>query len=169
MNDAQRIAKVGAYLARATRWHCPVCGRTPIFPRVATIRRVVDWFMPLDGCPRCGYAFEREPGYFLMAMWALNSGFASLLGLIVYFALEMAFDLSPLAQVGLAAMAIAGFNVLFARHAKAYFIAVDHLLDPHDRGGGDDRGNQRLRPRPQAPGPGRPDAPEPCETVPSVR
>ncbi|HEY8900235.1 MAG TPA: hypothetical protein VIM61_07475 [Chthoniobacterales bacterium] len=169
MNDAQRIAKVGAYLARATRLHCPVCGRTPIFPRALSIRRVVDWFMPFDGCPRCGYAFEREPGYFLMTMWAVNSGFASLLGLLLYCGLEMAFDFSLLLEAGIVAVAIGVFNVLFARHAKAYFIAVDHLLDPHERGGGDDRGNQRLRPRPQAPGPSWPDSPEPCETMPSVR
>ncbi len=104
-----------------------------------------------------------------MAVWALNSGFASLLGLILYVGLGLAFDLSPGLQMGGAVMAIVLFNVLFTRHAKAYFIALDHLLDPHERGGGDDRGNQRLRPRPLAPAPGQPDAPEPCETGTLVR
>ena len=56
---------------------------------------------------------------------------------------------------------MAAFNVLFARHAKAYFIALDHLLDPHERGGGDDRGNQPLDPEP--------DPTEPCETATPVR
>lgn len=155
------IAKAGAYLARATRLHCPVCGRTPIFPRALTIRRVADWFMPFDGCPRCGYAFEREPGYFLMAVWTLNAGFASMLGLGVYLGLailaEVRWEIA--APVGFAT--IVASNLLLVRHAKAYYIAVDHLLDPHDRGGGDDRGNQPMDPDI--------DPTEPCETATPVR
>ncbi len=168
MKHAQLPAKVGRYLARATRLRCPVCGRTPIFPRAFSIRRVADWFMPLDGCPRCGYAFEREPGYFLMAVWAGNGGFASVLGMIVYVVIERRFDLPLVAAAPAVLVVVVFFNVLFARHAKAYFIALDHLLDPHEREGGDDRGNQRLDPdaEPPAPGDWRP---EPCETGTPVR
>lgn len=162
VNDARMVAKVGAYLARATRLMCPVCGRKPIFPRARSVRRVQDWFMPFDGCPHCGYAFEREPGYFLLAVWAFNSGFATLLGLAVYLGIAA---LVPLSWPGaLAALVgpVAVFNVLFVRHAKAYFIAIDHLLDPHERGGGNDRGNLPLDPDPDAPEPGN-WRPEPCE------
>ncbi|MDD5200040.1 MAG: DUF983 domain-containing protein [Terrimicrobiaceae bacterium] len=168
---ARMLAKAGAYLVRATRLRCPVCGRTPIFPRVRTIRRPVDWFMPFDGCPRCGYAFEREPGYFLMAVWALNCGFASVLGLVIYLGLEMNFDLPMRVTIPAVLVPVALFNVLFARHAKAYFIALDHLFDPHERGGGDNRGNQPIDPHPEPPAPGlsRPIPTEPCETTPAVR
>src|SRR5690242_13374529 len=108
------VAKVGAYLARATRLLCPVCGRTPIFPRALSIRRVVDWFMPFDGCPRCGYAFEREPGYFLMAVWAVNCGLASVLGMVIYVGLEMRFELPWVVLVPAVLGPVAFFNVIFA-------------------------------------------------------
>ena len=45
-------------------------------------------------------------------------------------------------------------NVLFARHAKSYFLAMDHLADPHVRpdqdedDGGNEGGGPPLRPSP---------------------
>lgn len=162
------MAKTAAYLARATRWRCPVCGQRPIFPAVRSIRRLQDWAMPLDGCPRCGYGYEREPGYFRLVVWAFNTGFASLGGVGVFFLVAAT---TPLTWAGAVAAFLGPFallNVLLVRHAKAYFIAIDHLLDPHEREGGDDRGNQRLVPPPWRPAPGG-GSPEPCETGPRVR
>ncbi len=155
------VSKAGAYLIRATRLVCPVCGKTPIFPRALSVRRLWDWFTPLDGCPRCGYAYEREPGYFLMAIWAINCGSGSLLGLVTYLILALNFELPWSMLLPSVFVPMALFYVLFARHSKAYFIALDHLLDPHERGGGDDRGNQPLDPDP--------DPTEPCETAIPVR
>jgi predicted RNA-binding Zn-ribbon protein involved in translation (DUF1610 family) len=155
------VAKMGAYLARATRLQCPVCGQKPIFPRAHTVRRLWDWFTPFDGCPRCGYAFEREPGYFLLATWAFNCGSGSLLGMTTYVFLQLNFALPLYVLLPAAVVPMILFNVLFARHAKAYFIAFDHLLDPHERGGGDDGGNQTLDPGPEPT--------EPCETATPVR
>ena len=162
------VEKIGAYLARATRLRCPVCGRSPIFPRAVTVRHVRDWFLPFDGCPRCGYAFEREPGYFLLAVWAFNSGFATLGGLLVYLGIASVMPLSWPGALAALIIPVVVFNVLFVRHSKAYFIAIDHLLDPHERGGDDDRGNQQIDPGPDAPGAGG-WQPEPCETGPRVR
>ena len=155
------VAKAGVYLARATRLHCPVCGRSPIFPRALSVRRLWDWLTPFDGCPRCGYAYEREPGYFLMAVWAINCGTASLLGMMIYILLELNFPLPVYALVPAVLASVLFFNLLFIRHSKAYFIAFDHLVDPHERDGGDDRGNQPLDPDL---GPT-----EPCETATPVR
>jgi len=140
------VAKAGAYLARATRLVCPVCGKTPIFPRAISVRRLWDWCNPLDGCPRCGYAFEREPGYFMMAVWAVNCGSASLLGMLLYVFLEFNFSLPVYVTIPAVALPVIFFNLLFIRHSKAYFMAIDHLLDPHERDGGDDRGNLPLDP-----------------------
>ena len=66
---------------RAGRLRCPECGISPIFIPVARTRTVWDWFTPLDGCPRCGYAYERESGYFLLATWGFNYGVVAGLGL----------------------------------------------------------------------------------------
>jgi uncharacterized protein (DUF983 family) len=155
------VAKAGAYLARATRLCCPVCGRSPIFPRALSVRRLWDWLTPFDGCPRCGYAYEREPGYFLMAVWAINCGTASLLGMGIYLFLEMNFSLPAHVLAPAVLVPVLLLNLLLIRHSKAYFIAIDHLLDPHERGGGDDRGNLPLDPDI--------DPTEPCETEKPVR
>jgi uncharacterized protein (DUF983 family) len=146
---------------RATRLRCPVCGKSPIFPRAFSVRRLWDWCNPLDGCPRCGYAYEREPGYFLMAVWAVNCGSASLLGMLIYLFLDLNFALPFYVMAPAVLVPVVAFNLLFIRHSKAYRIAIDHLLDPHERGGGDDRGNQPLDPDF--------DPTEPCETVTPVR
>src|SRR5690349_1329720 len=55
------------FLFRAIRLRCPECGVSPMFVPVARTRSLRDWFTPLDGCPRCGYAYDREDGYFLLA------------------------------------------------------------------------------------------------------
>ena len=57
-------------------WHyvCPECGISPIFTPMRNVRTLYDWFTPLDGCPICGYAYEREQGYFLLSIWGLNYG-----------------------------------------------------------------------------------------------
>jgi len=41
------------------------------------------------------------------------------------------------------------FNLLFARHAKAFFLALDHYFDPHgrdDAGDGDARAPEGIPP-----------------------
>src|SRR4051794_19102026 len=75
------------YLMRALRLRCPECGASPMFVPVRRTRSLRDWFTPLDGCPRCGYAYDREEGYFLMATWGVHyfavAGFGLALGLIL--------------------------------------------------------------------------------------
>jgi uncharacterized protein (DUF983 family) len=136
------------YLARAGRLRCPACGKKPLFTPWFRVRSLRDWFSPLDGCPVCGYPYEREVGYYLMAIWAVNYGVASVLGIAIYLVLEILYDL-PLRTLLLAVvLPIFFFNILFARHAKAFFLAVDLFFDPHDRGGDDDGGNKPIEPVP---------------------
>src|ERR1700719_1593615 len=66
-------------MANAARLKCPTCGRRPIFIPWHQVRGLRDWFMPLDGCPDCGYPFEREPGYFLLSIFAINYGAGALM------------------------------------------------------------------------------------------
>lgn len=145
--------KAAAYLRRALALRCPVCGISPIFPALARTRSLHDWFTPLDGCPRCGYAYDREPGYFLLSIWAINYGMVSLFGLVLYGLFEWFFDWPVWTLIAAVVAPVVVLNILFARHAKAIFIAWDHFFDPHEREGGDDGGNQ---PRPDPPTPRRP-------------
>jgi uncharacterized protein (DUF983 family) len=116
-------------LGRALRLRCPTCGESPIFPELLRIRRVDDWLQPLDGCPRCGYAFQREPGYFLLAIWVINYTAACAFGLLLFGLL------STVPEIGLRPVLLAVilptalFSLLTIRHAKAIWLALDRWLD----------------------------------------
>ena len=121
-----------SYLWRATWLRCPVCGTRPIFVSVRRTRSLRDWFTPLDGCPRCGYAYDREPGYFLLALWGINYGVASVVGiLIAVWIFVFHADWSYTKTLLTVALPLLPIGFLFVRHAKAYFLAIDHLADPY--------------------------------------
>ncbi len=138
------LRRLWLYFSRASRLRCPHCGTKPMFVPLRRTRSLHDWFTPLDGCPRCGYAFEREIGYFLMAIWAVGYGFGALFGLAIYLYLELNYTL-PISTLLMATLApVLAFGLLFARHAKAYYLAFDHFVDPpvpdfDDAGPGDDK------------------------------
>lgn len=106
---------------------------SPVFVPVRQVRGLFDWFRPLDGCPRCGYAYERESGYFLLAIWGVHyfavAGFGLALGLVLDVTLR-----PPLGWlVVIASVPTVLFGVLFVRHAKSIYLAIDHFFDPHVR------------------------------------
>ena len=124
------------FLGRAALLRCPVCGTRPIFLRLRRVRTIDDWFRPLDGCPRCGYPYEREPGYFLLAIFGFNFGFAVFVGIAAFVALAAFGDMATLPtwkMIAVTVLPIPLINLLIARHAKALFIALDHFCDPHVR------------------------------------
>src|SRR4051812_39992030 len=119
------------FFVRAMRLRCPECGISPLFVPWRRTRSLHDWFTPLDGCPRCGYAYDREDGYFLMAIWGVHyfaiAGFGLVLGLI----LEHFLHIDVWWVVLLTALPTVVVGFLFARHAKSIYLAIDHFLDPH--------------------------------------
>lgn len=133
------------------------------------VRKLRDWFTPLDGCPRCGYPYDREPGYFLMSIWALNYGAGSVVGLILYAALEWFFDLPVWTLIATVLSPTLIFSVFFARHSKSLFLAADLFFDPHEKEGGDDGGNKRLPPSPLDGGSPDGKPAKPCEPAGTVR
>jgi len=144
------------YLGRSLLLRCPVCGKSPIFPSLRSTRTLHDWFTPLDGCPRCGYPYEREPGYFLVSVWIINYGAGSVLGIVIYVIRELFYH-PPIGQLILSVIVpIFFFNLLFVRHSKALFIALDHYYDPHEKDPGEDGGNLPMPERPKD-GPASPD------------
>ena len=133
------LRRIRQYLWRATFWRCPICGTRPIFVPISQVRSLHSWLTPLDGCPVCGYAYDREPGYFLMSVWAIGYGVSAVVGIGIYVYLQIWHsDLSLVTTLLAVALPLPVVNVLFARHAKAYFLAIDHLFDPHLRPGDED-------------------------------
>ena len=137
-STGELIRRIWPFLFRALRLRCPECGVSPIFVPALKTRSVRDWFTPLDGCPRCGYAYEREGGYFLLANWGVHYFTVTAFGLGLALLLDHFFDMRfwVLATVASAVTLLFGF--WFIRHAKAIYLAIDHYFDPHvkphDRG-----------------------------------
>ncbi len=141
-------------LGNALRLKCPTCGRYSLFVSWQQVRSVRDWFMPLDGCPLCGYPFDREPGYFLLSIFAINYGIASIIGLVIYLILDFWVQLPIWETLIFTILPIPFFNLWFARHSKALFIAFDLFCDPHQRD--EDDGDQpvgKVDPTPRRPAP----------------
>ena len=110
---------------------CPECGVSPVFTPLRRVRSLFDWFTPLDGCPRCGYAYQREDGYFLVATWVINYTIVAGLAVVISFTLDHFYEMSlwQHALYVFAPMPLLSF--LIARHAKSMWLAMDHYFDPH--------------------------------------
>jgi len=119
------------YLTRAVRLRCPECGRHPIFVPARSVRSLYDWFTPLDGCPECGYAYEREQGYFLLATWVVNYGLVAGGGLAAGLLLQSLTTMSTTRIVLILIAIMPLLSLALVRHAKAAFLAIDHYIDPH--------------------------------------
>ena len=119
------------FIRRAIGLRCPECGVSRIFRPVREVRSLYDWFTPLDGCPRCGFAYEREQGYFLLSIWGLNYGLIAGLGLIGGLLIQHYKNPPLWSAWWLLLLPMPLLSFLFARHAKALFLAMDHYFDPH--------------------------------------
>jgi uncharacterized protein (DUF983 family) len=124
---------VWTYVGRATHLKCPECGISPIFTPARRVRSLYDWFAPLDGCPRCGFAYAREAGYFLMAICVVNYGFVAGLGLVIAFLFELFHPLTMWQYILFVFSPLPLLSFLFARHAKALWMAIDHYIEPQGR------------------------------------
>jgi len=163
MPHKKNLATARAYIFRALLLRCPACGTKPLYLRWFRVRRLSDWFSPLDGCPRCGYPYEREPGYFLMAIWAVNYTFSAITGLVLYGSLEYFFDLPVWTLMAAVLAPVLIFSVGFIRHSKAIWLATDLFFDPHHRGdGGDDDNGGPPRSSPDGDSPPAVRKPEPA-------
>jgi uncharacterized protein (DUF983 family) len=125
------VRRLCVYLGRGMRLRCPECGGSPIFVPASKTRTVRDWVTPLDGCPRCGYAYEREAGYFLIAIWGIHYFTVTGLGLALGLLIDTLFPMRLWLLVLVTAVPTVIFGFFFSRYAKALYLAIDHYFDPH--------------------------------------
>ncbi len=130
--DSTPLKKAWIYFYRSARLRCPVCGVSPLFRPVSQVKNINHWFDTLPGCPVCNYAYNREPGYFMLALWSLDYGLAALFGIALLLIFYHYFNLTT-AQMLLAVVAPTFiFALLIARHAKAIYLAIDHYFFHND-------------------------------------
>ena len=107
---------------RALGLRCPRCGQAAIFVRGYQMR---------PHCPRCGLRFEREPGYFVGAIY-INYGLTVLVVFGGYFLLDQAQAWPAGWQLALWCPVVVLFPLATFRHSKALWLALDFLVDPAD-------------------------------------
>jgi uncharacterized protein (DUF983 family) len=116
LGQARRI------LGRGLALRCPRCGAGRVFR---------GWFQIHVRCPQCQLVFEREPGYFVGAIY-LNYGTTVLVVMPGYFVLD-AWLAPPLwAQLALWGTFAGLFPIWFFRYSKSLWLAIDYLVDPTD-------------------------------------
>jgi hypothetical protein len=82
-------------------------------------------------CPACGLVFEREPGYFVGAIY-LNYGATVLTAIAGYFVLWTWLDLDTRTQLLIWGTFAVLFPLWFFRYSKSIWLSIDHLVDPRD-------------------------------------
>ena len=112
-------------LGRGLLKRCAVCGSGKLFTR---------WFRMKERCPRCGYLFEREEGFFLGAYvinLAVAQGMVILLAvvpLIVRLADDPDASILPFVVGGLVGAVVA--PMVFYPWSKTIWTAFDLILRP---------------------------------------
>lgn len=106
-------------LGRALRLRCPRCGQGRLF---------TGWFHMPPRCEDCGLLLEREPGYYLGAIY-FNYGVTAILVTAGYF---IGFFATSIPNQALLAWLLAFcllFPLWFFRYARSLWLAFDELFD----------------------------------------
>jgi uncharacterized protein (DUF983 family) len=119
------------FLKRGLRWRCPECGVSPIFRTFKECHSLSDWYLTLQGCPQCGYKYEREQGYFLLSTVGINYFLVGGTGMAAMFIIDELFHLPVWQTITIVLPFLPILLLLCIRHAKSMFMAIDHFLDPH--------------------------------------
>jgi uncharacterized protein (DUF983 family) len=118
---ASGFARLLRLLQRAILLRCPLCGSRGIFKS--------PWSL-VDCCPKCGYRFVREEGYFLGA-YALNLIVAEVLGLGTILIFLLRSDLSVFYQQAIAVAAAITLPIVFFPFSRTLWMTIDLMIHPN--------------------------------------
>ena len=103
------------------RQRCPRCLRGPVYRALLEMH---------DRCPSCGLLYEREPGYFMGAMYVSYGMATILIGLIMYL-LHLAL---PAWDLGIIVLMATGLFLpiapMVSRYARLIWMYFDHWAWP---------------------------------------
>jgi ABC-2 type transport system ATP-binding protein len=112
--------RVGQLLSRGIRLRCPRCGGTGMFRGLFSMQ---------PECLTCGLKFEREPGYFLGAIY-INYAATVVCMLVGFFVLDYLVHLSLTYQIIVWSSFGVVFPMLFFRYSKCLWLAFDYIFNP---------------------------------------
>ncbi len=83
----EKVDKKGNLILNIINEKCPKCGQGHVFKQHVNLMK-----LPVmnDVCEKCNYRYDREPGYFLGAMY-ISYGFAVLQGILTFSVLYFLF------------------------------------------------------------------------------
>ena len=109
-------------LARALRLRCPRCGAGPLYERGLSM---------LERCPACALKYEREPGYFVGAVY-VNYAITTVAVLGGVLVLDQLVGLSLATQLMIAVPLALLVPLLVHRHARSLWLAIGYLAGSLD-------------------------------------
>ncbi len=118
--DEQGKRKPVRSVVRAWLLRCPRCGRHKLFAGL---------FRMLPECPNCHLNFEREPGFYLGAIY-FNYGLTSLIATVGFMMMRFGLGYSANTTLAITVLFAVLFPVLFFRHARSLWLGFDQLIDP---------------------------------------
>jgi uncharacterized protein (DUF983 family) len=86
-------------------------------------------FKMCSACCNCHFKFEREPGYFVGAMY-INYGVTVFIAFASYFALDFFTPISFLQNFILWGVFSALFPVFFFRYSRSLWLSFDYIFSP---------------------------------------
>lgn len=116
---AETPMTVGSALKNALRLSCPRCGRTKLFARMLTM---------VPRCEHCGLDIAREPGYYLGSTY-INYGVTTVTLMVSYISLRFGAGIESRVLIPPLVTFLIAFPLLFFRHARALWLAMDTLID----------------------------------------
>ncbi len=117
-----RLQLLRKTLAQALRLRCPRCGTGRLFAGPFTMN---------ERCAACALLFEREPGYFIGAMY-INYAMTAGLSIGGFLLLDAYTAMSVTAQIVLWGAFAVAFPLFFFRYARSLWLAVDYRISPED-------------------------------------
>jgi len=89
----------------------------------------VGWFRMHERCANCGLVYEREPGYFIGAIY-LNYAAAVGTAMATVLVLDWTIGLPLAAQLVLGVAIVIVVPLVFFRWARSLWLGVDHWVTP---------------------------------------
>ena len=101
---------------------CPRCGQRTLFRGPFAMHRE---------CAACHLVFEREPGYFVGAIY-INYAVTAGVAIAGFLVLDACISVSVTTQIVLWSIFGVLFPLCFFRYSKSLWLAFDYLVNPED-------------------------------------
>jgi uncharacterized protein (DUF983 family) len=109
-------------LIAALQLRCPRCGARTLFRGLFAMNRE---------CAVCDLLFEREPGYFVGAIY-INYAATAAVAVAGFLILDACTPLSVTTQIVLWSIFGIAFPLFFFRYSKSLWLGIDHFINPEE-------------------------------------